>query len=98
MPVLEEISGKPTVHMNPKDAEAKGFVNGDVLKIYNERGYVVMPLVINPAIPQGMVTVPHGFENGQFIDGHYQDLTLNVMHPISTNTGYFDAHCNVVKA
>jgi len=98
VPVLEEVSGKPTVHMNPADAEAKGFVAGDVLKIYNERGYVVMPLVVNPAVPKGMVTVPHGFENGQFIDGHYQDLTLNVMHPISTNTGYFDAHCNVVKA
>ena len=98
VPVLDEISGKPTVHMNPIDAANKGFVDGDILKIYNERGYVVMPLVTNPALPQGMVTVPHGFENIQFIDGHYQDLTLNVMHPISTNTGYFDAHCNVVKA
>ena len=98
VPVLEEISGKPTVHMNPIDAQAKGFVDGDMLKIYNERGYVVMPLVTNPAIPQGMVTVPHGFENTQFVEGHYQDLTLNVMHPISTNTAYFDAHCNVVKA
>ena len=98
VPVLEEVSGKPTLHMNPADAQAKGFAEGDLVKAYNERGYVVMPLVVNPGVPQGMVTVPHGFEKGQFIEGHYQDLTLNVMHAMCVNTGYFDAHCNVVKA
>ena len=84
--------------MNPADAQAKGFAEGDLVKAYNERGYVVMPLVVNPGVPQGMVTVPHGFEKGQFIEGHYHDLTLNVMHSLCVNTGYFDAHCNVVKA
>ena len=98
VPVLEEVSGEATLHMNPADAEAKGLAAGDLVKAYNERGHVVMPLVINPGVPQGMVTVPHGFEKGQFIDGHYQDLTLNVMHSMCVNTGYFDAHCNVVKA
>ena len=97
VPVLREVSGEPTVHMNPADAEAKGIANGDVVKVYNDRGYVVMKAEINSAVQPGAVTVPHGWEYGQFIEGHYQDMTSRVMHPMINNSAFFDVLCNVEK-
>ena len=97
VPVLREVSGEPTVHMNPADAETKGIANGDVVKVYNDRGYVVMKAEINSAVQPGAVTVPHGWEYGQFIEGHYQDMTSRVMHPMINNSAFFDVLCNVEK-
>ncbi len=97
VPVLEEISGKPKLHMNPEDAAAKGIAEGDVVKVYNDRGYVVIEATLNAGMQPGCVGVPKGWEKGQFIEGHYQDLTSRVMHPMINNSAFFDALCNVEK-
>ena len=95
--VLDEISGQPNVHMNPADAAAKGITDGDKVKVYNDRGYVVLVAYLDNGVQPGTVTIPHGYEKGQFIEGHYQDLTMNEMHPMAMNTGFFDALVDVVK-
>ena len=97
VPMLEEISGPPTVHMNPADAATKGIVEGDIVKVFNDRGHVVMPVELNSGVQPGSITVPHGWEKGQFIDGHYQDLTSRVMHPMINNSAFFDALVDVEK-
>ena len=97
VPMLDEISGPPTVHMNPVDAAAKGVAEGDTVKVYNDRGHVVMTVNINDGVQPGTITVPKGWEKGQFIDGHYQDLTSRVMNPMINNSAFFDALVDVVK-
>ncbi len=97
VPVLNEVSGDPTMHINPVDAAAKGIQTGDIVKIFNDRGYVVMKADINNGVQPGTVTVPKGWEKGQFIEGHYQDLTMRVMHPMINNSGFFDVLVDVEK-
>lgn len=97
VPALDEIAGEPNIHMNPADAAAKGISDGDQVKVYNDRGYVVLVAYLDNGVQPGTITMPHGYENGQFIDGHYQDLTQNEMHPMTANTGFFDALVDVEK-
>ena len=97
VPVLNEVSGDPTMHINSVDADAKGIKEGDTVKIFNDRGYVVMKTNINNGVQPGTITVPKGWEKGQFIEGHYQDLTSRVMHPMINNSGFFDVLVDVEK-
>lgn len=46
--------------MNPKDAAARGIKNGDIVKIYNERGAVLGGAYIQERIIQGAVQMDHG--------------------------------------
>lgn len=97
VPVLKEISGDPTVHMNPEDARGKGIAEGDKVKIFNDRGYVVMAVNLDHGVQPGTITVPKGWEEGQFIEGHYQNLTSRVMSPIINNSAFFDVLVDVEK-
>ena len=95
--VLKEVSGEPTMHINTVDADAKGIQTGDIVKIFNDRGYVVMKAEINNGVQPGTITIPKGWEKQQFIDGHYQDLTSKVMNPMINNSAYFDVLADIEK-
>lgn len=96
-PWLLELQDGPVIHMNPNDAAARGIEQGDLVKAYNDRGYVVIKAVLDPAMKPGTVNVPHGWQENQFIDGHYQNLTSNVTHPFDSNENYYDCLCEVEK-
>lgn len=90
VPVLLELDPEPTVKINPEDAKKYDIRTGDKVKIFNERGYVVMKAVLNAGIQPGVLVAPKGWEKDQFIDGHFGDLTSRVMHPICANSAFFD--------
>jgi anaerobic selenocysteine-containing dehydrogenase len=46
--------------MNPKDAEARGIKNGDVVRIFNERGTVLGGTYVTERIMPGVVYMDHG--------------------------------------
>ena len=83
--------------LSPKDAEARGIKNGDIVKIYNDRGYLVVKAIINPGTRNGTVVISHGWEGDQFIEGHYQDLTSNRIGCIAVNNSFFDCLVEVEK-
>ena len=97
-PWLLELIPEPIIKLNPGDAADRGVKQGDYVKVYNDRGYVVIKAVLNPGIRPGMVVIPKGWEEGQFKEGHYQNLTSNATHKVCVNNNYFDALCEVVKA
>jgi len=97
-PWLLELISEPIIKLNPGDAADRGVKQGDYVKVYNDRGYVVIKAVLNPGIRPGMVVIPKGWEEGQFKEGHYQNLTSNATHKVCVNNNYFDALCEVVKA
>ena len=83
--------------MNAKDAEVRGLGHGDLVKVFNDRGFVVVALCIDNALQPGIVNLPHGWQADQFIAGHYQDLTMRECDPFDCNDNYFDCLCEVVK-
>ena len=48
------------VFMNPEDARARGIRDGDLVKVYNDRGAMVLPCRLTRRIMPGVVDIPQG--------------------------------------
>jgi anaerobic dimethyl sulfoxide reductase subunit A len=59
VPWLRELE-KQEVAMNTADAASRGVRNGDLVRIFNDRGKVVAPALVTDRIMQGVVRLHHG--------------------------------------
>ncbi len=48
------------VFTNPIDASARGIKDGDEVKVYNQRGALILPCRITPRILPGVIDIPQG--------------------------------------
>ncbi len=48
------------VFINPKDAEERGIADGDMVKVWNDRGTMIIPVRLTPRIMPGVVNIPQG--------------------------------------
>jgi anaerobic dimethyl sulfoxide reductase subunit A len=48
------------VFMNPLDADARGIRDGDLVRVWNDRGELVIPARVTPRILPGVVDIPQG--------------------------------------
>ncbi|MCG8608059.1 hypothetical protein MJD09_24125, partial [bacterium] len=48
------------VTMHPNDAQARSLTDGDVVKVFNNQGEVIVPLKIRASIRPGVVMMPKG--------------------------------------
>jgi len=46
--------------ISPKDAKPRGLKSGDVVKVYNDRGAIVLPIYVTERILPGVVSIPQG--------------------------------------
>ncbi|WP_139651722.1 molybdopterin-containing oxidoreductase family protein [Raoultibacter phocaeensis] len=96
-PWLLELQDGPVLHMNEQDAVARGLEDGNIVRVFNDRGFVVVKLRVDNAMRPGVVNLPHGWQADQFIAGHYQDLTSCMTHPFDCNDNYYDCLCEVER-
>lgn len=94
---LKELRPEPVVNMNPIDAAERGISEGEYVKVFNDRGYVVVRAQMDTSLKPGSANLPHGWEADQFVEGHYQDLTPSLAHPFDDNECYFDCLCEIEK-
>lgn len=97
VPWLRELDPEPTVRINPVDAESRDIKNGDTVKVFNDRGYVVLKAVLSEGSHPGMVNIPKGWEAEHFIEGHYQDLTNKTFNNFCGNNCFYDTLVQVEK-
>lgn len=95
---LLEIDSEPYVTMNPVDAEARGLTDEDYVHVYNDRGDFTCKLFLNPGTRPGLVQIDHGWQDEQFVQGHYQDVTSNYSGNVFGNNCYHDCMVEVEKA
>lgn len=98
VPMLRELSPEPFVKINPVDAAARNIKNGDIVKLFNDRGYVKIKAFVDRGVQPGVLSLPKGREKHEFIEGHYQDLTSRVMNIVCANSAFFDVLVQVEKA
>jgi anaerobic dimethyl sulfoxide reductase subunit A len=48
------------LEINEADAEARGVKNGDMVKVFNDRGTIIVPARVTPRIRPGVVNLPQG--------------------------------------
>lgn len=94
---IEELMPEPRMSINPVDAAARGIEEGDMVRAYNDRGYVVVRARIDSAMRPGTVNLPHGWQEQDFVEGHYSDLSSNTSNPFDANENYYDCLCEVEK-
>ncbi len=67
---------EPYLNISPQDAKKRGICDGDVVRVYNDRGSCVLKAAISTRMPPGVVNIPHGWWPRHFIEGHLTDLLL----------------------
>jgi anaerobic selenocysteine-containing dehydrogenase len=55
--------------MNPADAAARGIVNGDIVRIFNERGTVLAGAYVTERLRPGVVYIDHGARYDPIVPG-----------------------------
>lgn len=96
-PWLRELEPEPRIKINAADARERGISQGDVVRVYNDHGYAVLKALVTEGIKPGVVSIPHGFQADQFVEGHTQDLTSVVMNDFCSNSAFYDFLCEVER-
>ena len=95
--VMRELEPEPLLKVNATDAAERGIQQGDYVRVYNDHGYAVLKARVTEGIKPGVVSIPHGFQASQFVEGHTQDLTNVYMNDFCSNSAFYDFLCEVEK-
>jgi anaerobic selenocysteine-containing dehydrogenase len=87
-PSLQAIEPTPALDINPLDAEVRGIHNGDLVRVFNNRGEMRSHARLTENVPVGMVNFDHGWFASQQEDGHYEELILDT----GSDSTYSEAH------
>ncbi|NOU17952.1 MAG: molybdopterin-dependent oxidoreductase [Bacteroidales bacterium] len=63
--IIKMISGEPTIQINPKDAKERNILDGDLVKVFNERGELVIKAELTFQVSSGCVVIPNGWWRSQ---------------------------------
>ena len=90
------------VFINPIDASARGIQDGDEVKVYNERGALVLPCRVTPRIMPGVVNIPQGAwyepdKDGVDYGGNVNVLTSHRWTPFAFGTAQHTIMVEVEK-
>ena len=55
-----KIDGREPVRINPIDAETRGIKEGDVVRVFNDRGATLASATVTDRVRQGVVVLPTG--------------------------------------
>lgn len=59
--IIKMISGEPTIQINPKDAKERNILNGDLVKVFNKRGELMIKAELTFQVRLGCVVIPNGW-------------------------------------
>ncbi len=95
---LREYDPEPIVRLNPEDASELGIADGDTVRMYNDRGSVVMKATISSGYPRGVVGSPRSYHAKEFIEGHFASLSTNQYNQVCANQVFNDVAVAIEKA
>jgi len=100
---LRQMDPAPVLEMNPADARKRGIQDGDTVVVFNDRGMMKIKVMITQGIKTGVVSTTQGWWPGDFIEGHHQNLTHDVVNPSQAalhepNVAFYDVLVEVEKA
>ncbi|TAM81745.1 MAG: hypothetical protein EPN43_14110 [Jatrophihabitans sp.] len=111
LPWLKEINngGNGFLEINPKDAGPRGIRDGDVVRVFNDRGEMKVYARLTEAIKPGVVNCYQGgwdtIKVKHYVAGHPNNLTHQIANPAQSvipnfpsNAAYFDCLAQVERA
>ncbi|MBL7119436.1 MAG: molybdopterin-dependent oxidoreductase [Dehalococcoidia bacterium] len=99
---MTEFDPEPVLEISPADAEARGVGDGDVVRVFNDRGRMKLKAKVHQGIRPGTVNVTQGWWPEHFLEGSHQDLTHSVINPAQQaiyepNAALYDVAVEVKK-
>jgi biotin/methionine sulfoxide reductase len=55
-----KVLGREPIRIHPRDAEARGIADGDVVRVFNDRGSCLAGVVVSATVRQGVVQLSTG--------------------------------------
>jgi biotin/methionine sulfoxide reductase len=55
-----KVKGRERAHMNPTDAQTRGIADGDIVRVFNDRGATLAAALITDRVRPGVVVLPTG--------------------------------------
>ncbi|MEA5019395.1 MAG: molybdopterin-dependent oxidoreductase [Gordonibacter sp.] len=98
VPWLLEFESEPYVTANPATCAERGIADGDYVRIFNDRSAFVCRVRFSDGTRPGMITIDHGWEADQFVEGYYLDVIPANLSPVIANSYYFDTLIDIEKA
>lgn len=92
---IREFDPGPALDINPADARERGIRDGDLVRVFNDRGEMKLKASVHEGVMQGVVNVSQGWSPGDYAGGFHQALTHNVINPAQAavyepNAAYYD--------
>jgi molybdopterin-containing oxidoreductase family molybdopterin binding subunit len=97
---LREFEKEPLVFLNQRDAQAREIQAGDLVRVYNARGFVVLRAGVRESTPPGCVYLAGGWQPSDFKAGHSQSLTHNQGNPsnlFGPNSSFSDVLVEIAR-
>ena len=94
---VKEYEPEPVVKIGVDDAAELGVKDGDSVKLFNDRGYVVAKAAVHAGYPRKVVGMLRGFQDGEFIEGHFGDLSTRVYNQCVANSICNDCAVGIEK-
>ncbi|MDR0500799.1 MAG: molybdopterin-dependent oxidoreductase [Coriobacteriales bacterium] len=94
---VKEYEAEPIVRINPNDAAELGISEGDVVRLSNDQGFVVMKAAINAGLPRKMISSARSWQKDDFIDGHFASLPSKEYNQVCANQAFNDVAVKIEK-
>ncbi|HKB94815.1 MAG TPA: molybdopterin-dependent oxidoreductase, partial [Gaiellaceae bacterium] len=111
LPWLKEINngGDGFLEINPADAKPRGIGDGDIVKVFNDRGFMKVKARLTEGIKPGVVNCYQGgwdtIKVKHYVEGHPNNLTHQIANPAQSvipnfrsNAAYYDCLVQVEGA
>lgn len=94
-PWIREIDREPRLDINPQDAKERGIDDGEYVRVYNDRGEMVVRANYMNGYQPGMVNTDQGWWGDDFVAGHHNDLTHTDVSDAVENFAFYDVRVEV---
>ncbi|MFC7209839.1 molybdopterin-dependent oxidoreductase [Natronoarchaeum sp. GCM10025321] len=96
--MVRQINPEPTLDIHPSDATARGIDDGDYVRVYNDRGEVVVRAQYNEGFQPGLINIDQGWWTEDYIHGNLQDLTHMDVNDLAPTFAFYDVRAEVEPA
>lgn len=94
---MKEFEAEPVVRINPDDAKEMGVAEGDIVRLFNDRGSVKMKATLSSGYPRKIVGCPRTFHQKEFIEGSFATLSTNQYNQACANQVFNDVAVAIEK-